>query len=294
MYNSGDYTAIFDTEANWQSAVTTYGVCGKFVYDSVNSTVRLPKYSNKIYTKDLASTAGVKGNGMTLGLTDGITNYGLQGSPYNGYKEYLLPKSGSYGSNIGGTNTSGSEFASYGQLVGVTTDATKSGIIADLSNITISLDGYYYIVVATSTKTDIQVDIDEIATDLNGKADRDLTNLSNTGLVKGASLAMPSSTYDDLTVGATGTFYTAPANGWFAIRALSGSNACGIGFFNVNSSDSIDIGLGIIQWCWSSGMGMNLFYPIQKGRKVYLWYQGSPTISSLRFYYAQGSESEAS
>jgi hypothetical protein len=34
----------------------------------------------------------------------------------------------------------------------------------------------YYIVIANSTKTDIQVDIDEIATDLNGKADTDLTN----------------------------------------------------------------------------------------------------------------------
>jgi hypothetical protein len=35
----------------------------------------------------------------------------------------------------------------------------------------------YYIVVATSTKTDIEVDIDEIATDLNGKADVDLSNV---------------------------------------------------------------------------------------------------------------------
>ena len=56
--------------------------------------------------------------------------------------------------------------------IGLTTDPEKSGLITDLSDITTSLDGYYYIVVATSTKTDIQVDIDDIATDLNGKCDK--------------------------------------------------------------------------------------------------------------------------
>ena len=40
----------FCTEVEWQTSVATYGVCGKFVYDSVNNTVRLPKYNSKIYT----------------------------------------------------------------------------------------------------------------------------------------------------------------------------------------------------------------------------------------------------
>ena len=51
LYDSGNYTAIFDTEANWQSAVTQYGVCGKFVYQIlfllffifITSSVVLPK-----------------------------------------------------------------------------------------------------------------------------------------------------------------------------------------------------------------------------------------------------------
>jgi len=38
-----DYPDLFVSESDWQSAVTTYGVCGKFVYDSTNNTVRLPK-----------------------------------------------------------------------------------------------------------------------------------------------------------------------------------------------------------------------------------------------------------
>lgn len=36
------------TEKEWQASVTNYGVCGKFVYDSVNNTVRLPKITGFI------------------------------------------------------------------------------------------------------------------------------------------------------------------------------------------------------------------------------------------------------
>ena len=177
LYDSGDYTAIFETEANWQTAVTNYGVCGKFVYDSVNNTVRLPKYSNKIFTSDIENTASVKGTGMTLGLTDGTNNLGL--TTANGGNMYgvMFGRQTAYGTNAGttGTATQGTN----GAAIGITTDGTKSGIFADLSDITTSLDGYYYIVVATSTKTEIEVDIDEIATDLNGKADTDLSNVPN-------------------------------------------------------------------------------------------------------------------
>lgn len=180
LYDSGSYSAIFTTEANWQSAVATYGVCSKFVYDSVNNTVRLPKYGNQIITKNstisTALTVPVKGNGISLGLTNGsdyfsfarIANVGM--APTN-----------KYGEPVG--TASNQQTPTSGLTLGVTTDATKSGIIADTSNLlsitNYSLDCYYYIVIATTTKTDIQVDIDEIATDLNGKMDVDGTNAVN-------------------------------------------------------------------------------------------------------------------
>lgn len=162
------YPNLFVTESAWQTAVTTYGVCGKFVYDSVNNTVRLPKYNSKIYTG--GGTAPVVGNGMTLGLTNGNTNYGLSGWAGDTFSQ-VMPNL--YGTTIGSV---GSGSSNQSLSLGITTDSTKSGIIADISNITTSLDGYYYIVIATSTKTDIEVDIDEVVTDLNGKADIDLTN----------------------------------------------------------------------------------------------------------------------
>ena len=53
-------------------------------------------------------------------------------------------------------------------------DASSSNSIYGSSNTVQpqSIKVFYYIVVANSTKTNIEVDIDEIVTDLNGKADK--------------------------------------------------------------------------------------------------------------------------
>ncbi|MCR5265161.1 MAG: hypothetical protein K6E29_01035, partial [Cyanobacteria bacterium RUI128] len=170
-----DYIAsIYDASANyfcsendWQTAVNTYGVCGKFVYNSTNNTVRLPKYGNQIYTNGVAP---VVGNGISLGLTDG-TNDAAMGYLTSSYAR-LFTSVDNFGGAVGSTTPSGASGLTNLKTIGVTTDKTKSGLIADL----ITLDGYYYIVIANSTKTEIEVDIDEIATDLNGKADKDLSN----------------------------------------------------------------------------------------------------------------------
>ena len=171
----------FDTEANWQSAVTTYGVCSKFVYDNVANTVRLPKWGNQAFTTTNISTAktlGVKGNGITLGFTDGTNNVGVG---FNSSTNYLYSRTGAYGSSVG-TSMGSSSAIDNSKTVGLTTDSTKSGIAADLPALTnqYGVDCYYYIVIASTTKTQIEVDIDEIATDLNGKADTDLSNLTTT------------------------------------------------------------------------------------------------------------------
>lgn len=180
-----DATAnYFCTESEWQTAVTTYGVCGKFVYDSVNNTVRLPKYSNKIYTQELDTSAPVLGNGIGITLTDGTSNGSIGQFTTTNIATYLSSNRLNVGSAVGTGTDNYSGVLPNNKVLGLTTDPTKSGIIAQLSNITTSLDGYYYIVIATSTKTDIQVDIDAIATDLNGKADVDLTNCTKPHIVE--------------------------------------------------------------------------------------------------------------
>lgn len=166
-----DLTAsLFCTEAEWQASVTQYGVCGKFVYDATANTVRLPKYSNQIYTQELDTTTPVVGNGMSLGLTDSISNFGISAGN-TGQTDITRFYDACYNIPVGNYASSTASTNHNVRGVGVVSDST-SGLIADLSDITTSLDGYYYIVVATLTKTDIQVDIDEIATDLNNKVDK--------------------------------------------------------------------------------------------------------------------------
>ena len=279
-------------EQVWQEQVATYGVCGKFVYDSTNNTVRLPKYSDKIYTG--GGTAPVKGTGKNLGLTAGGNVTGVLSTRYSigidgfaasgGYS--LLDKDA--GLIIDGNNNTSMYDTTNPtwRTIGVITEGSKSGIITDLSNITTSLDAYYYIVVATSTKTGIQVDIDEIVTDLNGKAEVDLSNVNNSGTSRGAHWAMPSNTYVDLTLGASFTEYTAPADGYFSLCTTGNDNQANYLFYK---GDNL---LGAMAISGGPGTGLRNWLPAKKGQVVVVQYTTYAT-NYFKFIYAVGSESEA-
>ena len=76
----------------------------------------------------LGVNAPVIGNGMTIGLTDGVTFGGLSNYSNN----TLETRTGDYGLSVGSTS-SGTGF-NRSVSVGLTTDSSKSGLIADLSN----------------------------------------------------------------------------------------------------------------------------------------------------------------
>lgn len=174
-----DYPDLFETEANWQTAITTYGVCGKFVYDSVNNTVRLPKIEGFIEGTNIVSNIGSL---VQAGLPD------ITGSVVNSSSDEELLTSADKVTATGAFTIGTKVNKTYG-----TTATADTGYDAFYFNASNSNSIYgnsdtvqpqaikvlYYIVVATSTKTDIEVDIDEIATDLNGKADVDLTNINS-------------------------------------------------------------------------------------------------------------------
>lgn len=159
-----DYPNLFVTEANWQSSVSTYGVCGKFVYDSDNNTVRLPKITGIVEgTTDVTAL----GDLVQAGLPNitGVIDYPRAGTPsgafaFGGNREYTT--GGGKGATFDYANFNASRSSSiYGNSSTVQPQTIKC---------------YYYIVIATQSKTDIQADIDNIATDLNGKCDVDGTN----------------------------------------------------------------------------------------------------------------------
>lgn len=275
IYNSS--LNYFCTESEWQEAVTTYGICGKFVYTPASGNnpakVRLPKITGFIEggeetTLGDLTEAGLPAHNHILYSRVNIQNnwFGYEGGRYSGYSQ---PAAGETYTNT----TQNANNPIYG----------KSNTVQPQS-----IKVLYYIVVATTAKTDIEVDINEIATDLNGKADVDLTNVNNSGTSNGASWSMPSGTYVDLTLGTSGATYTAPANGWVQLTqkfTQSGHN-CGISSINTNSD-----GLCMV----SDLQYANVYIPVNKNQSFKVWYSGTrSTHESNRFVfiYSKGSESE--
>lgn len=261
--------SYFTSEADWQSSVSQYGSCGKFVYDSVNNTVRLPKISNILQGTTNPNTLG---NLTEAGLPDIICPMWNENGSVSNHM-------GSGGSQQESTTWRASNFNSiYGNSNTVQPETVKV---------------LYYIVLTNDQKTAIQVDIDEIATDLNGKADVDFTNVNDSGTSLSAGWAMPSDTYINLTLGANASTYTAVANGWVQItQAFNETNAkMSIAVVGTNN-DAICSDASAN----SGNTSLNAFIPVLKGQTFKVNYNGTLASSQWNrfiFIYAQGSESEA-
>lgn len=83
----------------------------------------------------------VVGNGTTLGLTDGTVNVGAFYSTAAGIDSYAA----NYGVDVGSSNQGGGA-PTVGKTLGVTTDPTKSGLVADASDIeSIGIDELHFL-----------------------------------------------------------------------------------------------------------------------------------------------------
>lgn len=151
----------FTTESNWQteSALAIDGCVYKYVLDEDNATVRLPKYPEYVEINASNTTVPVKGNGMTLGMTNGTTNAGACQVSTNNIG--MVIRTEPYGKNVGQTALDGNVTANTS--IGITTDSSKSGIIADTSNVLkqTKLKLYYFIQIATGAETEVNI-INEI------------------------------------------------------------------------------------------------------------------------------------
>lgn len=136
-------------------------------------------------------------------------------------------------------------------------------------------------------KNGIPFDIDTIATDLNGKADRDLINCSDTGTSNMAHAAMPSDTYEDLTLGASGSTFVATADGWLTLNKLT--TAAGQYITLINNSNQ----LRTIVITNTNGYGLSCYIPCSKGDTMTYNYTAAGTTNYFRFVYCNGSAHEA-
>lgn len=275
--------AVVDTYYEKTGSAWFYGI------DTENERIFLPR--NKwVGIKGVSSTAPVKGNG-SLGI---ITN-NLAGS---------LASQGDYHSIAVWNNTWNVNPAttlapargvsvvpwsnSGAGVVGVTTDSTKSGIIADTSEVLqIDTEKYLYICVGNTMVNEADVDVANLTTDVQNleasKVDLDAQNLSNAGKSLISGLGMPSEKYIDLTLGASGSTYTAPANGWVYSNLASNTDNSVSGISNKTKGYKTAIRK-------SAGYALGLILPVANGDVFSIDYDGTATNYGLRFYYSKGSK----
>lgn len=264
---------LFITEENWQSSVSTYGVCGKFVYTE-GVSLRLPKVTGFV---EGTLDSGALGDLVEAGLPNIVgsvtrifTTAGATASDAFSFS------SEDTGAQSGGT--SGIKRLSFSAKDGNPIYGNSTTVQPQ------SIKGYLYIVLAASTKTDVQVNIDNVVTDLNGKVGVDLANVNDAGKALIANMAMPSDQYVDLSFSASGTGYTAPADGYFFFWGITTVDWGDFCFIDADGA----FGSTLVRA--PNGGGVKVLYPCRKGETVYLNYSRTVYAQVFRFYYAQGSQ----
>lgn len=232
-----------------------------FVLNTTDETFRLP-----LKTK-LASGKAVVGNGTSLQLTNGTVS-GSLGYVTSGAKRLFV--SSTFNANKGATIADG--LSSGDQTAfGVSTDASKSGLETSDSGL------YLYFYVGETVQNANLINA--------GRIEEKVASLipDNSNLI--SSYGMPSSKYINLTLGASGSTYTAPANGYFACLLSIGS-----GTFNIYVQNNF---LGT-QFTTTIEIAVKAFVPVQKGQVMQLVYPTptTQTYKTLRFIYAEGAKND--
>lgn len=270
---------------------TALGIANYYGLDTTNERVFLPR--NDYLTKYVANgTHPVRGNGKTLGLTNGSVDVGLTFTTQNSicFAGHTNAYDVNYDTTYPGTN------ASLGKY-GVVTDGSKSGIVADITNTSNGL--YAYMVVGNQSSWSGMTDVvnqgmtilEQVNAGLATKLDLNLSNITNATKIALTDYAMPSNTYTDLTLGASDSTYTAPADGWFSLSKLAGSDWYTIHMKSLDENDNVLLSLTMNGYRTTELKG---FLPVKKGQKFSIWYNATGATQYFRFVYAVGSESEAS
>ena len=156
----------FVTEAEWQEAVKTYGVCGKYVYTE-GVAVRLPKVTGIVEgTIDPSALGDLVEAGlpnMSLYTPSSNDKYGSQQNTI-----YNIGTTSGSTNNIIGTNQSNKLFIKDDNNIVGKSDTVQPQTIK----------GYYYIVVATGIDEEVNLKFNTLDVDY---ARSDLSNLTHEG-----------------------------------------------------------------------------------------------------------------
>lgn len=136
------------------------------------------------------------------------------------------------------------------------------------------------------------VNIDEKITELGdiSQINNDITSLKNaenfttTGKNTITHQSMPSNSSVELTLGADGSSYTMPADGYLYLAKTSSASSQRIKFTNTSS-------VNMAVSTWSSGVqNLEIIMPVSKDNVVYVYYNAGGLTNQFRFIYANGTK----
>lgn len=169
------YPNLFCTEEEWNTSISTYGVCGKFVYVE-GASLKLPKITGFIEgTLDAtelgnlieAGLPNLVGYSDTVGFSDTRlepTGCFYPAEEWNAGTFKIIEKTGTTGANVIRFDAS-HDNPIYGKSDTVQPQAIRV---------------YYYIVVANGIKQDVEIDLDNVLTEVN-KRQRIMQKVKVTG-----------------------------------------------------------------------------------------------------------------
>ena len=265
------HTELQCTTEEYESALTTYGECAKYVIGG--GSLRLPLIRN--YIKAANPSEGIKNIQAGLPNVTGDFNAGGVWTRYAS-GAFKVPTAEVGGDGPAGNGSNQTRY---------TFDASRSSTVYGKSSTVTpaSTTLYPWVVAYAAAIPASTAQAAEFQQGLSGKADTNLGNLSTAGKDIASGLGMPSNRYIDLTLGASGATYTAPANGWFFVRKVS----TGIQVIYLTNTTN-----GMTLSCYSSNSGeyLDSIMPVVKGQSVICEYSTGGTTQFFRFVYAEGAE----
>lgn len=263
----GHKIVLSDQETTVANIYNESGVAWYYILDTTNQRFKLPR------TKyGFTGLRDAVGKYVEAGVPNITGSFVLNGTEYDAKEDgaFYLKSQYNTNANTGHTDNGWSPEVGF--------DASKLSSIYG-NNTTVQPPAtqmylYFYVGQFTQTATEQTAGLNSEL--FNGKVDID------------SSWGFPSDNYDGLTLGASGTEYTAPANGWVILGKRVGASAAQyISVF----TDSFDFTTTIKG---DAGNEMTAICPVRKGDTFKVNYNATGETTRFRFIYAEGSESEAS
>lgn len=246
------------------------GVAWYYILDTANQRFKLPR--TKYGFVGLRDTVGKYVPESLPNIKGSITSNNWAGDASSSSALYPSgngPNSAQSGSGVNTINIDASRYSStYQDNAPVQQRATQMYL-------------YFYVGQFSQSATEQTAGLNSEL--FNGKVDLNAANLSTQGKSLISGLGMPSDRYIDLTLGASSSTYTAPANGWFCFyKTANGANQ----YVLLQNTSSANIQTH--SWTPVNGGGACVYLPVKAGDMIRADYNAGGSTNYFRFIYAEG------